>query len=213
MTSIRRRILARLAITNGHASPPFEHYGPLQSEEAIQHAGAIVEFVRLQMAGRRDGGLRAARMGGARSPREPRRPPDRLLRLVRPRRLGVGSDVDVVIVVAASDEPFERRALRWDVTELPVPADVLVYTEHEWESLPQQGRFGACLHAKRSGFTGAGTEAPPADRISFGFAAPDRRSARAGGPRALSARPDCARALRGSSARRRWSAPCGEAPR
>ena len=29
---------------------PFEHYGPLQSEEAIGYAGAIVEFVRRQMA-------------------------------------------------------------------------------------------------------------------------------------------------------------------
>jgi HEPN domain-containing protein len=29
---------------------PFEHYGSLQSEEALRHAGAILEFVRLQMA-------------------------------------------------------------------------------------------------------------------------------------------------------------------
>lgn len=29
---------------------PFEHYGPLQSEEAIRHACEIVEFVRSQMA-------------------------------------------------------------------------------------------------------------------------------------------------------------------
>lgn len=29
---------------------PFEHYGPLQSEEAIGHARAIVAFVRSQMA-------------------------------------------------------------------------------------------------------------------------------------------------------------------
>ena len=30
--------------------PPFEHYGPLQGEDAIRHARAIVEFVRSQMA-------------------------------------------------------------------------------------------------------------------------------------------------------------------
>jgi HEPN domain-containing protein len=37
---------------NGHpAGAPFEHYGPLQSEEAIAHARAILEFVRSQMAG------------------------------------------------------------------------------------------------------------------------------------------------------------------
>ena len=29
---------------------PFEHYGPIQSEEAIRYARAIFEFVRLQMA-------------------------------------------------------------------------------------------------------------------------------------------------------------------
>ncbi|MCS6937395.1 MAG: HEPN domain-containing protein [Candidatus Bipolaricaulota bacterium] len=29
---------------------PFEHYGPLQSEEAIQYAREILEFVRAQMA-------------------------------------------------------------------------------------------------------------------------------------------------------------------
>jgi len=31
---------------------PFEHYGPLQSEEAIRYACEIVEFVRTQMAQR-----------------------------------------------------------------------------------------------------------------------------------------------------------------
>jgi HEPN domain-containing protein len=36
---------------NGHPSgAPFEHYGPLQSKEAIRYAGAIVGFVRPQVA-------------------------------------------------------------------------------------------------------------------------------------------------------------------
>lgn len=36
---------------NGHPSgAPFEHYGSLQSEEALTHARAILEFVRSQMA-------------------------------------------------------------------------------------------------------------------------------------------------------------------
>ena len=36
---------------NGHPEgPPFEHYGPLHSEDAIRHARAILEFVRPQMA-------------------------------------------------------------------------------------------------------------------------------------------------------------------
>jgi len=36
---------------NGHAEgAPGEHYGPLQSGEAIRHAGQILEFCRLTMA-------------------------------------------------------------------------------------------------------------------------------------------------------------------
>ena len=36
---------------NGHPEgAPFEHYGPLQSQEAIDHASAILAFVRAQMA-------------------------------------------------------------------------------------------------------------------------------------------------------------------
>ncbi len=41
---------------NGHPEgAPFEHYGPLQSNEAIEHAGEIVEFVRARLAGARGG--------------------------------------------------------------------------------------------------------------------------------------------------------------
>lgn len=54
---------------------------------------------------------------------------------------GVGSDVDLIIVVASSDQPFLRRAATWDMIELPVPADLLVYTEEEWHMLRQRGRF------------------------------------------------------------------------
>lgn len=36
---------------NGHPEgAPFEHYGALQSDEAIRHAGEIVEFVRARLA-------------------------------------------------------------------------------------------------------------------------------------------------------------------
>ncbi len=48
---------------------------------------------------------------------------------------GPGSDVDLIVVVRSCDEPFERRAARLDATGLPVPADVLVYTEAEWRDL------------------------------------------------------------------------------
>lgn len=48
---------------------------------------------------------------------------------------GVGSDVDILILVKESDLPFEGRALQWDASGLPVPADVMVYTLTEWEDL------------------------------------------------------------------------------
>jgi HEPN domain-containing protein len=36
---------------NGHSEgAPFEHYGPIQSKEAIRYAGEILEFVRTEMA-------------------------------------------------------------------------------------------------------------------------------------------------------------------
>jgi len=47
----------------------------------------------------------------------------------------VGSDVDVVLVVTESTEPFYRRAASYDTMKLPVQADLLVYTSAEWESL------------------------------------------------------------------------------
>ena len=37
---------------NGHPDgAPFDHYGPLQSNEALSHAREIIEFVRAEMAG------------------------------------------------------------------------------------------------------------------------------------------------------------------
>ena len=54
---------------------------------------------------------------------------------------GVGSDVDIVVIVEHTDVPFERRAARWPSEELPVPADVLVYTEEEWGRLQEHSRF------------------------------------------------------------------------
>jgi len=55
---------------------------------------------------------------------------------------GVGSDLDLLILVERSDRPFERRALDWDTTSLPVPADVWVYTQQEWENMAaRKSRF------------------------------------------------------------------------
>lgn len=57
---------------------------------------------------------------------------------------GVGSDLDVVLVVDRADGPFEERAAAVDATDLPVPADVLVYTAAEWAALT--GRMREVLH-------------------------------------------------------------------
>ena len=71
-----------------------------------------------------------------------RHSPSRLHRLLCARRLGPGSDLDVLVVVEQSSESFERRAAAWDTTALPVPVDLMVYTKAEWERLDPQGRFG-----------------------------------------------------------------------
>lgn len=46
---------------------------------------------------------------------------------------GVGSDLDLVMVVEQADGPFEMRPSRFDTMELPVPVDLLVYTVEEWQ--------------------------------------------------------------------------------
>jgi hypothetical protein len=48
---------------------------------------------------------------------------------------GVGSDLDVVLIVAKTDTPFERRAAGWPTDEIPVPVDILVYTVDEWQRM------------------------------------------------------------------------------
>ena len=59
---------------------------------------------------------------------------------------GIGSDLDVIAVVAEAAEPFDRRALAWELTTLPVPAEILVYTEGEWQALVNRGgRFARTL--------------------------------------------------------------------
>lgn len=59
---------------------------------------------------------------------------------------GPGSDLDVVLVLERSDRPFRERGADWDLTGLPVPAQVLVYDLDEWEDLQERGgRFATVL--------------------------------------------------------------------
>lgn len=52
---------------------------------------------------------------------------------------GVGSDLDLIAVVSESPAPFETRGRDWDVSPLPVPAHILVYTASEWKAMEQEG--------------------------------------------------------------------------
>lgn len=54
---------------------------------------------------------------------------------------GVGSDLDIIIIVKSSAEPFFKRPLKFDITDLPVPADLVVYTEEEIKKL-KTTKFG-----------------------------------------------------------------------
>jgi len=63
---------------------------------------------------------------------------------------GVGSDLDIVIEVSESNEPFGHRLLNLDTSEIPVPTGVLVYTKGEMEKMRGEGhRF--VLEAERNG--------------------------------------------------------------
>ena len=62
---------------------------------------------------------------------------------------GVGSDVDLIAVVQRADKPFETRAVSWDTTALPVPAQLLVYTVPEWRQLVcRSDRFSRVLRSE-----------------------------------------------------------------
>lgn len=53
---------------------------------------------------------------------------------------GVGSDLDLVAIVSNASTPFHQRGLEWDLVDLPVPSEILVYTEAEWRRLQAEGR-------------------------------------------------------------------------
>lgn len=51
---------------------------------------------------------------------------------------GVGSDLDIVVILETSELPFERRMTLLPLEELPVPAEALVYTRAEWGRLAER---------------------------------------------------------------------------
>jgi hypothetical protein len=58
----------------------------------------------------------------------------------------VGSDLDLVMIVESTDQPFEQRVAHWDLSSLPVPTQMIVYTAREWISMQEAGgRFARTL--------------------------------------------------------------------
>ncbi len=52
---------------------------------------------------------------------------------------GVGSDLDLIVIIQDSSIPFEKRPLAWDFDTLPVPTDILIYTTKEWQDMRKKG--------------------------------------------------------------------------
>ena len=62
---------------------------------------------------------------------------------------GVGSDLDLIALVQDSNLPFQERPLAWDLTTLPVPAEILIYTQAEWRRMEREGgRFLASIRTE-----------------------------------------------------------------
>lgn len=59
---------------------------------------------------------------------------------------GVGSDLDLIVIVEDSHLPHERRNLAWPLEDLPVPVDNVVLTRGEWRDLQTRNtRFARML--------------------------------------------------------------------
>ncbi len=50
---------------------------------------------------------------------------------------GVGSDLDIVVLVSTCEPSVVERRRRFEPTGLPVPADVMVFTADEWTQLAE----------------------------------------------------------------------------
>ncbi|SHG39480.1 Nucleotidyltransferase domain-containing protein [Thermosyntropha lipolytica DSM 11003] len=48
---------------------------------------------------------------------------------------GVGSDLDVIIILKKSATPWSKRSAAWNTNHIPVPVDLLIYTEEEYEKM------------------------------------------------------------------------------
>ena len=49
--------------------------------------------------------------------------------------------LEILLIVAPSDLPFEQRAAAWEADTPPVPGKLNVYTLNEWSHLPHQAQW------------------------------------------------------------------------
>lgn len=62
---------------------------------------------------------------------------------------GVGSDLDLVVVIEDDDTRFLDRTIPLDLVEIPVPVDVIIYTLGEWvELLNRPGKFTETIQSE-----------------------------------------------------------------
>ena len=62
---------------------------------------------------------------------------------------GVGSDLDILIVLESTELPFETRGTRFPASSIPVPCQVLVHTMAEWRQMIRDGgRFARTVEAE-----------------------------------------------------------------
>jgi hypothetical protein len=72
---------------------------------------------------------------------------------------GVGSDLDLVLILRQCNAPLWERLRRWDTGSLPLSCDLLVYSHQEWQTLPQWNpKLAAAL---RSDTRWLGSGSPP----------------------------------------------------
>ena len=75
---------------------------------------------------------------------------------------GVGSDLDLLLILRECSEPIWERLRRWDTGSLPLACDLLVYNQAEWRSLPGWNpRLAAALRHDTRWLAGE----PPSDQV------------------------------------------------
>lgn len=71
---------------------------------------------------------------------------------------GVGSDIDLVVILCQTDVPFIERARYFNTSTLPLSTDLLVYTEAEWEKMLTEGHFAPRIEREARWFKHPDTE-------------------------------------------------------